>query len=218
MICALYARVSTSDQSCDLQLEELRGYAKRMKWTVSAEYTDHGWSGSRRDRPQLVKLMVDAAQHKFDTVLVWKLDRFGRSTIDLMDNIERLKTSKVRFICVSQGIDTEGAGAAANLFMTVLAAIAEFERELYRERIKAGLDHARRVGTRSGKPIGGQTKIFRRDEVRRLKAEGVPVREIARRFGIGVGTVMRTCSTELPVAKGNAVASTGLPKAASNAR
>jgi putative DNA-invertase from lambdoid prophage Rac len=198
MNVALYARVSTSDQDCGMQLAECREYCLRRGWKIADEYVDSGWSGRKANRPQLNRILCDAALRKFDVLIVWKIDRFGRSVLQLNENIQSLKAAGVRFIAISQGIDTGDSNPAAALLLHLLSAIAEFESEMIKERVKAGLEMAKLRGTRSGKPIGGQTKIFRRDEVIRLRDEGVPYREIARRMKIGLGTVFRTCSRTLP--------------------
>jgi putative DNA-invertase from lambdoid prophage Rac len=198
MNVALYARVSTSDQDCAMQFAELRQYCVRREWTIGREYVDQGWSGKKSDRPALNRLLYDARVHSFDAVLVWKLDRFGRSVPDLTTNIQQLEKFGIRFVAVSQGIDTDQSNPTSRLLMHMLAAIAEFEAEIIRERVKAGVEHAKRVGTKSGNPIGRPARVFRRDEVIRLRSEGKTVREIARQFKIGVGTVMRTCATIPP--------------------
>lgn len=190
---ALYARVSTTDQDCAMQISELREYCSRRGWTLFWEYVDRGWSGRRADRPELLRLMADAAKRKFGAVLVWKLDRFGRSVLDLTQNISKLKSSDVRFIAISQAIDTGEGGPGSTLMLHILSAIAEFETELVRERVKAGLEEARRSGTRSGNSIGRPAKVFRKDEALRLRAEGVSIREIARRLHVGRGTIERAC-------------------------
>jgi putative DNA-invertase from lambdoid prophage Rac len=204
MICALYARVSTADQHCASQLTELREWVRRHTgYTIHKEYIDHGWSGRKKSRPALDALMKDAQDGYFSAVLVFKLDRFARSAIDLHNNVAELERLNIRFVCTSQGIDTESKNATGKLLLHVLAAIAEFESELIRERIKAGLDHARQHGTRSGKPIGGQKKVFRRDRVLQLRLEGKSFREIASQMKLGLGTVVRCCATELVTENGD---------------
>jgi DNA invertase Pin-like site-specific DNA recombinase len=91
--CALYARVSTEDQRCDLQLNELRAYVERRGWTLYGEYVDTGWSGAKKSRPQLDKLMAAARLHKFDVILCWKLDRFGRSVANFVEHLEQLQAA-----------------------------------------------------------------------------------------------------------------------------
>jgi putative DNA-invertase from lambdoid prophage Rac len=208
---AIYARVSTSDQDCAMQLDELKEYCSRRKWSINSEYIDEGWSGRKSDRPALNRLLYDAQVHAFDAVLVWKLDRFGRSVADLTANIQRIEKFGIRFIAVSQGIDTDQSNPTSRLLMNMLAAIAEFEAEIIRERVKAGVEHAKRVGTKSGNPIGRPARVFRRDEVIRLRSEGKTVREIARQFKIGIGTVMRTCTTNPSPDSPPANGTSGLP-------
>jgi putative DNA-invertase from lambdoid prophage Rac len=196
MNVALYARVSTADQDCAIQLAELRQYCASRCWTA-AEFVDHGWSGRRADRPALLRLMKES--YRYSAVLVWKLDRFGRSLKDLVENVQTLESHGIRFIAVSQGLDTDKSSPTSRLLLHLLAAIAEFEAETIRERVKAGVQHAKRVGTRSGKPIGRPKRVFRHDEaVERFRA-GEPVIKIARDLGIGEGTLRRALA-KTPVA------------------
>ena len=107
MRIALYARVSTTDQSCEMQLRELRHYAAGRDWQVFREYVDTGWSGARASRPELDRLMQDARARRFDAVLVWKLDRWGRSVADCIRSIQELVSLGVRFLAVTQNLDTD---------------------------------------------------------------------------------------------------------------
>src|SRR5579864_4029402 len=107
MKCAIYARVSTTDQNCEMQLLELREYIARRGWEIHREYVDTGFCGARASRPALDRLMADAAQHKFDVVLVWKLDRFGRSVLHLNQQLAALTSYGVRFISSSRSLDTD---------------------------------------------------------------------------------------------------------------
>jgi putative DNA-invertase from lambdoid prophage Rac len=140
---ALYARVSTVDQHCEMQLRELREYCERRGWTIFKEYVDTGWSGTKASRPQLDKLKGDAGRHLFDCLLVWKLDRFGRSVRDCVNAIDTLRLQGVRFLATSQNLDTDERNPVAQLIMHILAAVAEFEREMIRERVTAGLKNAK---------------------------------------------------------------------------
>jgi len=106
---AIYARVSTLDQTCESQLRELRDYVARRGWTIIGEYVDTGWSGAKASRPQLDKLMADASQRRFDCICVYKIDRFGRSVLHLNQQLATLTSYGVRFIAVSQGLDTDKA-------------------------------------------------------------------------------------------------------------
>jgi putative DNA-invertase from lambdoid prophage Rac len=191
MRAALYARVSTSDQNCEMQLRELREYAHRRGWEVAGEYVDTGWSGAKASRPQLDRLMLDASRRDFDAVLVYKLDRFGRSVRNCLDGIEALRTHEVRFLAVSQNIDTDESNPTSRLMLHILAAVGEFERELIRERVSAGMRSAKAQGTRSGKAIGRPRRVFDRDEVLRLRQDGISFAKIARQLKVGIGTVAR---------------------------
>jgi putative DNA-invertase from lambdoid prophage Rac len=148
---ATYHRVSTLDQNPKLAREELRAAAKRLG-AVALEVEEKG-SGARNDRPGLQRLMDEARRGKLDAVMVWKLDRFGRSALDLLANIRELDAAGVRFIATSQGIDLRpGGDAMSRLMLTMLAAVAEFERDLIRDRTKLGMARARAAGKRVGRP------------------------------------------------------------------
>jgi DNA invertase Pin-like site-specific DNA recombinase len=200
---AAYTRVSTPDQNPDLQLQELRDYADRQGWEVVESYHDV-ISGTKARRPGLDRLMADARLRKFDCVLVWKLDRFGRSLVDCLSSIQALESYGVRFIAVTQALDTDHRNPASRLLVHVLGATAEFERSLILERSQAGQARYRRdyeadkvgktVHSRSGKnmPPHRPKKIFDRDEVVKLRQQGLPLRKIAEQMDLGLGTVTRT--------------------------
>ncbi len=200
---AIYVRVSTPDQNPDLQLSELADYASRMGWELVETYNDVV-SGKKSRRPGLDKLMADARRRLFDCVLVWKLDRFGRSLVDCLNSIQELESWGVRFIAVTQALDTDQRNPASKLLLQVLGAAAEFERSLIVERSRAGQLRYRkdyeagRVGktveSRSGKnlPPHRPRKVFDRKEVLELRRQGLSLRKIAEQMGIGLGTVTRT--------------------------
>jgi len=201
MKAAIYARVSTTDQNCELQLAELREYIRHHGWEKAAEYVDTGWIGAKASRPEFDRLMRDAAQRKFDAILCWKLDRFGRSLLHC--NLQELQAHGVRFIATSQNIDTDESNPASRFLLHILMAAAEFERELIRERSMAGLPRYRgqyasskvgkEVHRRSGKdlPVGRPWKTFDRYQVVQLRARGFSYRQIAQKMEIGEGTVRR---------------------------
>jgi DNA invertase Pin-like site-specific DNA recombinase len=168
MRIAFYARVSTTDQNCELQLRELRAYAAARKWKIHAEYVDTGWSGAKASRPELNRLMADARKRRFDAVLVWKLDRWGRSVADSIKSIQELVSLGVRFVAVTQNIDTDESNPMARFLLHIMAAFAELEREMIRERVVAGVKAARANGKARGRP----KRVFRRDEAVRLRGEG----------------------------------------------
>ena len=187
MKAALYVRISTAHQNSALQLAELEKYLAERRWPAANVYQDV-ISGARTSRPGLNQLLADAAAGKFDCVLVWKLDRFGRSLVDCLNNIQALERAKVRFISITQNLDTSHADPAGRFLLHVLGAAAEFERSLIKERVAAGLAQAKKDGKQLGRP----RKIFRRDELKRLREEeGLSLREIGARLGLTLATVAR---------------------------
>ncbi len=193
---AVYCRVSTTDQTCEMQLKELREYVSRRGWKNAGEYIDAGFSGSKASRPALDRLMADAAQRKFDCVLVWKLDRFGRSVLNLSQQLSSLTSYGVRFIATTQGLDTDQSNPTAALLLHILSAVAEFERSMIRERTLSGIKAAKAAG----KIVGRPKRIFRRGEVIRLRdEEGLSWRAIGKKLGIPAMTALdsyRTGCTE----------------------
>jgi DNA invertase Pin-like site-specific DNA recombinase len=200
---ALYVRVSTTDQNCELQFRELQVCAERQGRIIMETYQDT-MSGAKANRPNLNRLMLDARARKFDCLLVWKLDRFGRSLVDCLNNIRTLEENGVRFIAVTQGLDTDQQNPASRFLFHVLGAAAEFERALIRERTQAGQQRYRQdyaagkvgktVYSRSGRnmPPHRPKRVFDREEVMRLREQGRSYRQIAKSLGLGVGTVVRT--------------------------
>lgn len=195
MKAALYVRVSTSDQNCTLQLSDLEHFVGRMGWECAGIYQD-SMSGSKASRPGLDRMMSDARLRKFDAVVVWKLDRFGRSLVHCVSQIQELSSLGIRFVAITQGLDTDTANPTSSLLLHILAAVAQFERELARERVAAGMRTASVRGTRSGKPIGRPKRIFDRSEALRLRAEGWPLQRIADSLGVGLGTIARTLTNQ----------------------
>src|ERR1700674_5297610 len=142
MRAPIYARVSTSDQNNSIQVRELTEYVQHRGWELAGIYQDQ-ISGAKVSRPGLDRLMADARQRRLDAVLVWQLDRFGRSLIHCVSGIQELASLGVRFIATSQGLDTDESNPASKLLLHILAAIAQFERELIRERVSAGMRNAK---------------------------------------------------------------------------
>ncbi len=197
MRAAIYARVSTSDQNCELQLRELREYLVRRGWDASGEYVDAGFSGAKVSRPQLDRLMKDACERRFDAVVVWKLDRWGRSLAHLVQSVQELSALGIRFVAVTQNIDTDESNPMARLLMHLMGAFAEFERELIRDRVNAGIRNARAQGKQLGRP----RRVFRRDEALEMRAQGKSWRAIAAALNVPLATLVGACS-ENPPAKG----------------
>jgi putative DNA-invertase from lambdoid prophage Rac len=194
MQLALYARVSTTDQSCDMQLHELRQYVAKRGWQVYAEYVDTGFSGAKASRPQIDKLIADARQRRFDAVLVWKLDRWGRSVAHCVRSIQELVSLDIRFLSASEGIDTGIDNPMSRFMLHLFAAFAEMEREIIRERVRAG----QRAAKARGQCLGRPKRIFRRDEALRLRAEGMSWRNVAKTLKIPMSTVIDACRSETP--------------------
>ena len=192
MKAAIYARVSTADQSCEMQLINLRDYLSSRGWDNPGEYVDTGWSGAKASRPQSDRLMRDACLRRFDAVLVWKLDRWGRSLPDCVRSIQELAALGIRFVAITQNIDTDESNPASRLLLHIFGAFAEFERELIRERVVTGIRAAQGRGTRPGRP----RRIFRRDQALLLRAEGQSWRQIARALGVPFSTVIDSCRGE----------------------
>jgi DNA invertase Pin-like site-specific DNA recombinase len=190
MRAAIYARVSTTDQTNTIQIRELTEYVERRGWTLANVYQDQ-MSGAKASRPGLDQLMADARLRRFDTVVVWKLDRFGRSLVHCVSGIQELASLGIRFIATSQGLDTDESNPASKLLMHILAAVAQFERELIRERVSAGMRAAKVHGTKTGNAIGRPRRVFDRAEVVRLRAAGLSIERVARQMRIGVGTAVR---------------------------
>ena len=181
---ALYARVSTNNsQNPEMQLAELREYCARRGWEISGEYVDVGISGAKDSRPELNRLMDDAHRRKFDVVAVWKFDRFARSVSHLLRALETFQALGVDFVSLTEAIDS--STPAGKMVYTVLGAVAELERSLTVERVKAGLRNARA----RGKTLGRPRRIVDSNRVATLRGNGLSLRKIAGELGVGVATV-----------------------------
>ena len=183
MTAAIYARVSTGEQKPDMQLQELRAYCDRRGWQ-RVEYSDV-MSGARLDRPGLDKLRADARRRLFDLVVVWRFDRFARSTRDLVNALDEFSNLGIQFVSLHESVDTTTPNG--RLVFHIFAAIAEFERELIRDRVRSGLAAARARGTRLGRP----TVPVDAPQVARLRAEGRSWRFIAAELGIPATSAKR---------------------------
>src|ERR1700746_3468337 len=150
MRTAIYARVSTKDQSCDLQVRDLKAYCTARKLTVFREYIDVGESGAKDSRPKLNELMADARKRKFDAILVWRFDRFAPSTKHLVLALEEFRSLGIQFISYQENIDTTSPLGQA--LFTIVSAGAPLERDFIRERVNAGIRHARAWGKQLGRP------------------------------------------------------------------
>jgi len=184
---ALYARVSTTDQHPEVQLDALRAYSKARGFEIAQEYVDHGVSGAKNRRPALDRLLADARRRYFDVVACVKLDRLARSVRHLTLMAAEFDALGIDLVVLDQAIDT--STPTGRLLFHVLGSIAEFERDLIRERVSAGMQAAKRRGKRFGRErkIGEQGAA----DLRQLLAEGRSQRQIARDLGVGRATVAR---------------------------
>jgi DNA invertase Pin-like site-specific DNA recombinase len=191
MRVAIYARVSTTNQGQDptMQTRELREYIERRGWQLAGEYVDNGVSGTKERRLELDRLMADAHRRRFDVVAVWKFDRMARSVSHLLRVLETFNALGINFVSLSESIDT--ATPAGKMVFTVLGAVAELERSLIVERVKAGLRNARAKGKRLGRP----QKIVNTFQLARLRDKGCSWRTIARQLGCSARTARRIGAT-----------------------
>jgi DNA invertase Pin-like site-specific DNA recombinase len=193
MRAALYARVSTMNQgqSPEMQVQEVRQWCARRGWEIAAEYVDVGISGAKEGRPALDKLMADAHRRRFDAVVVWKFDRFARSVAHLLRALENFNALGIAFVSLSESIDT--STPAGKMVFTVLASVAELERSLIGERVRAGLRNARAKGVRLGR---APLRTFTQAEVRLLRRDrrkGMPFKKLARKHGTSPWMAFNLC-------------------------
>ena len=182
---ALYCRVSTVDQHPETQLSELRQFAANKGFTILGEYTDHGYCGARARRPELDRMMDDARRHKFDVVLVWACDRLARSTKHLLQTIDELNGMGVQFLSQREAIDTEGPLGRA--ILVIVSAMAELERCIIIERVRAGMRRARL----EGRQIGRARLDVNRELVIRDRRSGMSLTQVAKKRGISRASACR---------------------------
>jgi DNA invertase Pin-like site-specific DNA recombinase len=183
-VAALYARVSTLDQNCEVQLLDLRRYAGQ-RFATYGEYIDVGVSGAQRHRPQLDALIKGAHKRLFDVVLVWKFDRFARSLKHLIESLDEFSSLGIDFVSYTEGVDT--TTPSGQLLFHIVGAVAQFERDLIAERVRAGLAHARAMGKHIGRPRAVVDTVA----VASLRSSGKSLRSIASTLGIPVSRVRR---------------------------
>ena len=193
---ALYARVSTSDQNCEMQLDDLRRFAGQRFGRVH-EYVDIGVSGTQRRRANLDALVKDARKRRFDVVVVWKFDRFARSVKHLVDSLEEFRALGIDFISYTEGIDT--TTSSGELLFHIMGAVAQFERDLIAERVRAGIAHARAMGKHIGRPRAP----IDTQRVLALRHEGQSLRSIAKILAVPVSRVRRTLTQKKPLGSGS---------------
>jgi DNA invertase Pin-like site-specific DNA recombinase len=190
---AIYTRVSTNDQSVDMQVSDLRRYCEQRDFTIFKEYSDHGVSGTKDHRPALDQLMSDARKRKFDVVLVWRFDRFARSSKHLITALEEFRHLGIDFISYQENIDT--SSPLGKMLYTISAAWAEFERSIIVERIRGGIRRAKEKGKILGRPKELNLDV---DELLLLKEEGLSLRKIAGRVNASPATVYKILSKSSP--------------------
>jgi DNA invertase Pin-like site-specific DNA recombinase len=192
MKAAIYARVSTTNNGQDprVQTRELQEYCAHRGWTVFGEYVDVGISGIKEKRPQLDQLMADAHRRRFDAVVVWKFDRFARSVSHLLRALETFQSLGIDFVSLSEQMDT--STPTGKMVFTVLGAVAELERSLIVERVRAGMRNARANGKRIGRPPRTVLGIEDRKAIAKAYWQGkCSFRELAKKFETSIGTVQR---------------------------
>jgi DNA invertase Pin-like site-specific DNA recombinase len=188
---AIYCRVSTlTNQNVEMQIRDLRELAARRGFEVVREYCDEGISGAKNSRPALNEMLVDARRGKFRVLLVWKLDRLGRSLAHLVRLLEELRTCNVELVSYCEGLDF--TTTTGKLLYQVLSAFAEFERDCIRERVRAGMRNARAKGKRIGRPPRTQLSSEDRKSIGEAYWRGkTSFRLLAKRFDTSIGTVQR---------------------------
>lgn len=191
MRVAIYGRVSTAEQSTVMQVEELRAFCARRGWDVVEEFTDTGVSGSRESRPALNRLLADARRRRFDTVLVYRYDRFARSLRQLVNALAEFDSLGIHFVSLHEGVDTSTPNG--RLVFGIFASIAEFERELIRGRVRSGIAAAKARGTRLGRP----TVAVDTAKIAGLRAAGRSWRAIGRELGVSERSLVRACGKNL---------------------
>lgn len=184
---AIYARVSTDKQTVTNQLLQLREVAQRCGYDIVQEFTDEGISGAkgRAERPALNEMMKCATQRKFDMVMVWSIDRLGRSLQNLVEILNELQSLKIDLYFQQQGLDT--STPSGRMMFSVFGALAEFERSLIRERVLAGQQRAKAKGVKLGRPSKMNEGL--KTAIQLLRQKGMGIKQIAKECGVGVGTV-----------------------------
>ena len=192
MKVAIYVRVSTNDQNETMQLKDLREYCERMQYTIYKEYIDIGESGAKTSRPQFNLFMEDMRKRLFDAVLVWKLDRMGRSLLHLLQIMEELKLKNIDFISYRQNLNT--TDSTGKLLFNIIGSFAEFERDIIRERVVSG--KKRSIIKQGRKPL-----MINKYEVKRMRDEGKTLEQIGNELGcsyVTIHNVLKNTPSEKP--------------------
>ncbi len=190
---ALYARVSTNQQDPEVQMKELRGLATAREWTITREYVDAGISGASNSRPELSRLLADAHKGCFSGILVWRLDRLGRSLRHLVTVVEDLLARGIDVISATEP-HMDSTTPTGRLLRNIFASVAEYEQEMIRERVVAGLRKAKASGKRIGRPKA----VLNRLRIEQLRGEGMIWRKVARQMNLPKSTLYRYEATHKP--------------------
>ena len=183
---AIYARVSTSAQTCENQLTELRAVADRAGYQIGSEFVDEGISGAkgRSDRPALDRMLKECTKRRFDLVMCWDISRLGRSVQHLIEIMNELQSLRIDLFFLKQGMDT--SSASGRMMFSVFGALAEYERELIRERVIAGQARAKAAGVKFGRPKTITQNM--KDTIRLMREQGIGIRRIAKTLGVGISS------------------------------
>jgi DNA invertase Pin-like site-specific DNA recombinase len=193
---AIYARVSTnSGQNPEMQIRELREYCKNRGWKIAGEFIDSGISGATDSRPQLNRLMAEAHRRRFDVVAVWDFSRFARSTSHLLRALETFSSLGIGFVSLREQIDT--STPTGKMVFTILGSVAELERSLIEERVRAGLRNAKAKGQRLGRP---PLKELTASDVRQLRKDTrrsrLSFKKLASKHGVSTWTAFQLCKSK----------------------
>ena len=182
---AIYARVSTKEQDCTRQLIELRQVAENHGWMIVDEYVDTGISGAKKNRPELDRMMNDAISRKFEMVATLELSRLGRSVKNMCEIVDLLKSKNINLFIKNQNVDT--STPVGEFFFNIMNSVAQYEREIIRERIVSGLENAKRKGVRLGKKTNLTPQV--REKIIEMKSKHIGLKRIATECSVGVKTV-----------------------------
>ena len=186
----IYARVSTNEQNCDRQVAELEQVVKNNNWELVDTYVDNGYSRTTTTRPELDRMMKDAFVRKFEMVITLELSRLGSSLKHMIEIVDKFKEKKIQLFIVNQQIDT--SSATGYMFFSIMTSIANYERELISERVKSGLENARRKGIVLGRKTNLTPEV--EEQIIQLKSEGVGYNTLAKRLSVSVKTIRKVLS------------------------
>ena len=191
---AIYSRVSGSGQNPEMQIKELHAYCRSRGWKIAGAYSDRT-SGALDSRPELNRLMADANHRRFDVVAVWKFDRFARSVSHLLRALETFRALGIEFLSLRENVCT--STPAGKMVFTVLGSVAELERSLIGERVKAGLRNARANGVKLGRPSLREISATEIQQLRRdRRKSGESFKALAQRYGVSVWTAFQLCKSK----------------------